>query len=497
MIRFKTFRYDCDPLDDGVALRPGRALARRFDSQGGFAVVSVLLLLVAIGALAVGAFFLTITNLRLAENSRAQATARYNAEKGLDIALMVIADRFVAEGGTLPPLNLDGGDAVGASDLSNYMIDSDDYEITRYSVSGTVAEVQVTGFARRGSDDAAPARHPVAARFVGVFGASGGGGGPGFVTPESIEVSGQSVLLLNMHAGGRLRVTGDATASPLFTYWSGSGQCRLQDDGVECQTDQDSPEVDAVDWDAQYAALNSKYCDGVNPVAGPFVNVTDPNEVVCLPDSGSFTITGGPLQNVTIVGGKDTVVTLDTGSEFTSEQRDNDEGVEDPDEWWESDAFALKMIAGDIRLTANNTLTDRNRIVAHGNVVLAQEVTALTDGQCLDGDDLRDCEIVQTRIEAGNNVVFQGAGTRPIYAEIVANDKFCRIGSGGAVFVGSVIAGAGEPNGTQFGQNEDCRANMAAIDISGRTNARLPDGFDTGGPGADEPLGILLTMRRP
>lgn len=470
-------------------------------SNRGFAAVTALLIMVAIAVLAVGASFLTITNLRLAENARTQAIARYNAELWLDVALLAVADGYV-ELGFMPSLEV----------VEPFLIDSDQYEITRYSVDadGGGGEIQVTGLAPRGDSGASVARHPVAARFVGAT-SEGTSSGPGFITPADIAVSGASTLLLNMHAGEDLTVsgdvvTGDPSAGQFFAYKSGTSTCSLGTAG-DCLTNQDPPAVPVVDWQARYDAFAAGtfaasdesedtyggYCDRTMDAPARDRDTLDvfavEGEVICLPETGQFRIVGN-LSGVSILGGAGTLVTLADGS---SGGASTSSGEAD---------LGVRVIAGEVVLASGGTLQGRNEIYAAGNVILNRAVTATTS-EDIDGDGTNDV-LVKTYIETARSVVFSGSGTSGTYASILANGKFCRSGNGGARFIGSITAGADleaasllERN--YLGNNDDCGDNDAAIGFNGGGGwvASLPDGFDTPTTGAPQPAGIVITSRRP
>lgn len=473
-------------------------------SSRGFAAVTALLILVAVGVLAVGATFMTITNLRLAENTRTQAVARYNAELWLDVALLAIADGYVALG-AMPSRAV----------LEPFLIASNQYELTRYTINaaGDGGEIQVTGLAPRGDDGASIARHPVSARFVGVT-SEGSASGPGFITPADISVSGASTLLLNMHAGGFLSVTGnvdtgDPSAGQFFSYLSGTGACSLGTAG-DCLNNQDPPVVPVVNWQARYNALQG----GTFPASGDSESVFGPycpvpeysipsgsnttsivvpdGAVVCLPESGRFSISGvgGTLRGVTIMGGAGTLVTLTGGSSggAITSSGEGDLGV--------------RVVAGEVVLSSGGTLNDRNEIYAAKNVILNRSVTAVTN-EDIDGDGIDDV-LVKTYIETERNVVFSGSGTSGTYASVLANGKFCRSGNGGARFIGSITAGAdlvgaAALSRNYLGNNDDCPDNRAAIDFRGGGGwiASLPDDFDTPTAGPAVPAGIAITSRRP
>ena len=64
--------------------------------QDGIALIATLLIMAAIMALGVGTLFLANMNLRIAENSRTHAVARYNAEAGLEAALVKLKKDYEA-----------------------------------------------------------------------------------------------------------------------------------------------------------------------------------------------------------------------------------------------------------------------------------------------------------------------------------------------------------------------------------------------------------------
>jgi Tfp pilus assembly protein PilX len=64
--------------------------------QDGIALIATLLIMAAIMALGAGTLFLSDMNLRIAENSSTHATARYNAEAGLDGAIIQLTREYNA-----------------------------------------------------------------------------------------------------------------------------------------------------------------------------------------------------------------------------------------------------------------------------------------------------------------------------------------------------------------------------------------------------------------
>lgn len=64
--------------------------------QDGIALIATLLIMAAIMALGVGTLFLSTMNLKIAENSRTHAVARYNAEAGLEAAVVKLKKDYEA-----------------------------------------------------------------------------------------------------------------------------------------------------------------------------------------------------------------------------------------------------------------------------------------------------------------------------------------------------------------------------------------------------------------
>jgi hypothetical protein len=466
-------------IDD--VLHAGRQpQAARGARQGGFAIITALLVLVAISALAVGAFFLTSTNLQLAQNVRTQAVAKYNSEKWLDVALIMLADGYVKLD-RLPT----------RTELEPFLIQSDEFEITRYSVnsSGTVGEIQVTGRALRGESGGPVARHPVSARFEGARASGASNAGPGFISGQDIEIDGASTFMLNMHAGRDLTISGNTKLGPLFSYMSGTETCDLGTAG-ECLKNQPPPYLPPLVWEDEHKKLFDEYCadQPIHPVPhNSFTfGVVAPNSVICLPESGHFIFSDvSVLKNVTIVGGPFTRVTLEAGSGGINPEAGEDQ--------------ALRLIAGDIILAPGKELSNRNQVMARGNVILNRGVTYAPVEEIDEDGVKRIRAYVQTLIRAGNDIVFAGSGGSGTYAKVIANGKFCRSGTGGGRFFGTIIAAAGDAYGTEFkSQNYQCGAGAAiAFKGGGSWTASLPDGFDIDEPDIIRPVGISVIARRP
>ncbi len=107
--------------------------------QDGIALIATLLIMAAIMALGVGTLFLANMNLRIAENSRTHAIARYNAEAGMEAAFVKLKQDYQTNRKFPSSLNLplspDSTVVYGLNPGNGYVANS----------TGTTAEVRVLG----------------------------------------------------------------------------------------------------------------------------------------------------------------------------------------------------------------------------------------------------------------------------------------------------------------------------------------------------------------
>ncbi len=79
-------------------------------TRRGIAIISVLLIMLAVFTLGLGALFLSRLNLRMSENVRSNSIVRYNTESGLDASMIALEEYYVTNGefppGNTPPLIL-------------------------------------------------------------------------------------------------------------------------------------------------------------------------------------------------------------------------------------------------------------------------------------------------------------------------------------------------------------------------------------------------------
>src|SRR5690606_3354992 len=114
-------------------------------SRRGIALVASLAVLAVVAMVGVGSYFLANVNLRIASNTRSHVIARYNAESGLDHALIIAAREFRNSNGVLPAEDQFTTFFSGVPQVLGAQVVG--YE--RYS--DTEATVQVRGFAPNGA----------------------------------------------------------------------------------------------------------------------------------------------------------------------------------------------------------------------------------------------------------------------------------------------------------------------------------------------------------
>jgi hypothetical protein len=115
--------------------------------QDGVALIATLLIMAAITALGVGSLFLSNMNLRIAENSRTQAAARYNAEAGIEAALIRL-EREVETNKKFPDTLVLPSSPDTSITYQLMTPASDGYKV---NASKTAAEVRIVGTGPNGA----------------------------------------------------------------------------------------------------------------------------------------------------------------------------------------------------------------------------------------------------------------------------------------------------------------------------------------------------------
>lgn len=477
----------------------GRSHGGRVGHRDGFAVISALLILVAIGTLAAGAGTLSFMNLRAAQNAQLQAIAEFRAEEGLDVALIVLAQLYVLNPeGRENPLALPQ-ESVLRQWFEDYEGTPDyRYRLVRFDTPGPdpdSGELVVEGFVQR-EDGAFAARHVVTAR-VSARTVTGDRSvlqtrvGPGLVSPGIIRVNGEGRFRLNVHAGLDFLAGGTGYAG--FTYVAGVGrECGITkfEDPETGETLEGSPSVECgeggppvvpeFEWESVHEAYQDVACTyeitamtgSLNRLDADFYSGAMDESIVCVDDGLDVTFSSGTLRNVTIVGGPNTTVRVAVGSEASA---------------FSESSLGVRIIAQDVELVGaqgnrpSTPLSGENEIYARGNVRLDRGVTATEttpDGQL----------VVGTTIQAGRDVVHRGDGNSGIAAFIKANRRFCRGGGGNfGTFTGTIeVADIDVPTSvSQFsgsGAQWSCGNNVEAIRVDGAGRDftfRIPTNADT------------------
>ncbi len=483
--------------------------------QAGIAIVSVLLLLVAVGAVSAGIGAMSVFNIQVSQNLRTQAVARATAEQAMDTALVALAWEF-RETRDLPG-------SIGA--FRDLLPTSAEFAVAQYDYFPSVgvgnkpeAVIRITGNVLRGG--AVIAQRTVAARVQGVIEATttnrpGSGLGVGFVTNDDIVVTGGGTFLLGMHAGGNIDVNGTVVIGG-FSYLA-VGDCRLGGTAtsVNC-VEGPHPNVPAFDYEEsrremllQLSGLTPEEYDTDTPApacadlpnavvaaAGsgrsnrPTIINAISDKTYCLSDG--FYEVRGSIGNGALIGSDRSAVKLTADVNPTlSTAFDNEWGV--------------RVAVGDIELAGSSPLRGRNEILARAGVALNKGVTTVTVESDEDG---RALEYVKTFIGAGLDVAFTGVGGTTTAIAAVANRAFCQNGQGGGNFIGTVnVSGTFSGNARDFTElslnSQLCGNSASGIEFNGKTVARLPDGMtlpETGNPSTETTfadLGIAVLSRRP
>jgi type II secretory pathway pseudopilin PulG len=390
--------------------------------RAGFALVTSLLVMLVIAALGVGGVFLSNMNLRIAENTRTQAMARFNAESGMDQMYTILAASVLAETQAVLPANFDAvNDLVAAWDTT------DGWELVRYqrqAGSGRngadQAELRVRGTAPRN------AQHVVDAVVEAVATpAQTGDGysifGEGIVSLQNIDLAGAGTFDIPFHAGGNIDLRAATVVEGNSMIFAGSS-CRWGAPPRSC-TAGDPPEVDAPDFvELRQAVIDAQDPDdyaacAANPQSG---NVTINNVsggLVCLAPGANATVIGN-VDDLTIIGDDSTTVNLDarTGDPTDDEVR------------------GVTVVSRTITFGSGAAFYGENTIIAIDDITFGKNVVS-NDGNA------------RTFIVTEGNFELQGTGATDIYASFWVGGTFAWRGTpnnfrGTIVSVGEIF-GAG------------------------------------------------------
>lgn len=375
--------------------------------RGGFALISSLLVLVVLSVLGLGSMFLTQMNLKIAENSRSSAVARFNAEAGLDSAFVIVAGAY-RQTGAVPATIEDFRSAYSNFETSSYAFaENDGYTVFP---DGTV-RIRVVGFGPRNARHAvealvSPEIQPIPGSSQGtVF-------GEGFVSKESITLNGNGTYDINFWSGSSIDIHPGKLMAGRVARAAGS-VCRTGGNGT-CYVDQPPPDVPMPVFDtlrSDVIAIAERDFPGFtmetcNTRSGAF---SGSNQVVCVPPGGSLTITGA-VSNLIVIGDTSTTVTIDarTGSPT------------------DDDTAGVSIVSSAINFGANAEFHGTNSIVARANLTFGQNVISHD-------------EIARTFIVTEGDFTLNGTGATDMFATFWVGGRFTVNGTPDR-FRGSVVA---------------------------------------------------------
>lgn len=372
-------------------------VARRIS---GFALVTSLLIMLVLAALAVGAVFLSNMNLRIAENTRAGAIARYNAESGMDQTYVVLA-AHVLEGGSL---RLPADQAEFASLFEGLEVESDwtivGYE--RFDATGRngadQARIRLRGNGPRGGS------YTVEALVEAVISpATSASGytlfGEGFVSLEDIDIAGNGIFDIPFWAGGNIDLRA-ATVVPGNSMVASGGNCRWGAPPRSCNTTGASPDVPVPDFEVLRQAVLDNQDPGAvaaclaAPWSGSSVIRQNDGPLVCLPPGASVTIQGG-VTGLVVIGDRTTNVTINTQTGDPSDDL----------------TPGLVVVSGQVTFGSQASFYGENTIIAAEDVTFGKNVVSRDD-------------TARTFIVTEGNFTLNGTGATNIYASFWVGGSF-------------------------------------------------------------------------
>ena len=391
--------------------------------KDGFALVTSLLVMLVIAALGVGAVFLSNMNLRIAENTRTQAMARYSAESGMDQSFVILATSVLEEGAArLPPTQAE------FQLLVNDWGTTESWEVLAYThYDGTglngadQAQLRIRGTAPR------DAQHVVEALIEAVAtpAATPGGYtlfGHGFVALDHIDLAGTGTFDIPFWSGGDIDLRSSTLVEGNSALAAGS-TCRWGAPPRSCNTGEDPPPVavpvfsdlrDAV-WAAQHEEPpETTVCEGVTETGTTSVGNTS-GQLICLAEGATLTVTGN-VSDLVIIGDESNTVIIDAR---TGQPGDDD-------------VAGITVVSGTVEFGGSAAFYGTNTIIAQQDITFGKNVVS-HDGTA------------RTFIVTEGNFELRGTGATDIYASFWVGGNFNYHGTPNR-FRGTIVAG-----GTIFG----------------------------------------------
>ncbi len=398
----------------------------------GIALIASLVILAVVAMVGVGAFFMSNMDLKIAGNARSHVLARYNAESGLDTALVIAAREFRDSSGVLPtaaefaaifPSSADGTSAV------QFELVPGGYR----TFAADEASVSVRGFGPNGAQYVAEARFRGVGTPVDVTTTTNPLFGIGFVTNGGVEFPGNSTLDLNVWAGTAIKFPGGKSrlGSGFWARTAGPVGTQCDIGKTRCQTEAAYPNVTPPNFDAQRLQVIAKYRELTDPddlvadradladVCTEFItsNTSRGNfssKILCLAPGVSLTLTGN-IKDVVVIGDASNTVKL---SANTASLLADGTGL------------GATIVAGTVNLSdKNTTMAGENTVIAKADIEFNKGVTSVDTS-------------ARTLISTEGDVLLNGNGGRDIYATFWTGGTY-RINGTQGDFIGSVVAASG------------------------------------------------------
>lgn len=407
----------------------------------GFVLITSLLLLVVVSALGAGAVFLTITNLRIAENARTGAVARYNAERGLDVALLTLAREYSERSGSWPTQAQLAARVPTEMVLNGVPLELDfdivDLRISLADPLSGVVEVEGrgggTGVYRtsarfRGTIDTDPDENVVFEDFPADF-----------VTPGQLIAHGNAKFGVNVHVGDGITATGQARLIDSSWIRSATSTCAIGSgrNQILCEADAEMPSIPVVSFGSLRDDLRTTRptCTEIITTDTFGLDVsTMAGATICVVDGVTLEIVGNATE-LFVIGEEDSTVVVRANA---TPPADDAAGV------------GLKVAAGTVSPAGPGVLgIGENTIVSKNSINLERDVFVGQDG------------IVRTYVATEGDIRFAGAGNQVLYGFFHANGDVCTQGTL-SVFYGSILAGTDRSEGV-----DGLCGNFTGIDFRG------------------------------
>lgn len=364
----------------------------RMKRQEGFALIASLLVLLVLAIMGLGSIFLTQINLRIAENSRTGAIARFNAEAGLDSAFVVLAGAFrestsvpsdIDEFRTLFP-DFEGGSFAFANS-NGYTVFPD----------GTV-RLRIVGYGPNNAQYEAealvePQLQPVPGTTDRtIF-------GEGFVSKTGITLNGNGTYDINFWSGGNIDIHPGKLMAGRVARAAGT-TCRTGGQGT-CYTDQPEPDVPMPVFSTlrdEMIAKAERDFPGFSMATCEYRtgSFTGSNRVICVPPGGSLTITGN-VSNLIVIGDNSTTITIDAVTGSTTDD----------------EVPGLTVASDRIQFGGNAAFYGTNTIAARADINFGKNVISHD-------------EVARTFIVTEGNFVLNGTGASDMFASFWVGGRF-------------------------------------------------------------------------